>query len=835
VAPRLPPLLQRVVRRVAPLAERHAPALALARADLGLGRAWARQRGAVEAALGAATADALGRALVAVAERDPPVARALAAALPDLLARVPLAARGRLLRAVQAVGAELPAAALSVARALPELLPELDDQALAGHLDEALRLWAQSPRRAESFLRRESRAGQAAAAAARPGVGFDEVQRTMSLYARAHCGEDVTVRIGTDRVGAYTDGRHVHLPERVDTFGDRRDHLVYRVLTARSAGYIEFGTLDLRLDGIPGAWPEARPGELEPERMLRGFSNPSLARDLFLLLEGARVEAQVRRTYPGVARDMDEVDAAWRPDPPPLGGRAPAEAAAAGLAHLVLGWTIPDAPPAVVAAAEAAGAALPSLREPGARVEDVVRAMLGVWPAFDGLLRRVQPESLGRRAPRGEPGRPPGAGRGGEEPGSGDVRAATPVDPTEQLPYTPLPRGPLQGDLRMESLPVEEREVEDRARRIAAALGEAPAELRRARARAREELSYEQMAAALDRQVAPGGPVRADAERPEAPAPARAGPGSALAAEAAPTGVVARWPEWDTTIDDHKPDWVQVREYRLEPGGREFIDRVRAQHGPLVAAVRRSFEALRPDAMARERGLVDGDELDVERAVLERVERRAGGPAEGRVYQRRRPRDREVGVAFLVDLSSSTNEVLEGGARRILDVEKEALFVAAEAVSALGDACAIWGWSGYGRQEVAFYVAKELDEPWDDAAQSRVGRMSWKMENRDGAAIRHATARMARWPVRVKLLVLLSDGRPLDCGCDQYADRYAQEDTRAALLEARAKGVRPFCITVDPQGQRYLERMYGEGGFVVIDRVEALPRRLPGLLRRLTR
>ena len=109
------------------------------------------------------------------------------------------------------------------------------------------------------------------------------------------------------------------------------------------------------------------------------------------------------------------------------------------------------------------------------------------------------------------------------------------------------------------------------------------------------------------------------------------------------------------------------------------------------------------------------------------------------------------------------------------------------------------------------------------------------MENRDGAAIRHATKKLSEWPARVKLLVLLSDGKPLDCGCDHYSDFYAQEDTRVALTEARSVGIHPFCITVDPHGQDYLARMYGEHGYTVIDRVEALPDRLPRIYRRLTR
>ena len=207
----------------------------------------------------------------------------------------------------------------------------------------------------------------------------------------------------------------------------------------------------------------------------------------------------------------------------------------------------------------------------------------------------------------------------------------------------------------------------------------------------------------------------------------------------------------------------------------------------------------------------------------ERIERRAGGVSPGRIYMRRERLERDVAVAFLVDMSSSTNEVVNEHTKRVMDVAKEAVVVIADAVDAIGDACAIWGFSGYGRDQVAFYVAKEFEEPFDDTIRERVGRISWKMENRDGAAIRHATTRLQTHRARIKLLILLSDGKPLDCGCDRYQDRYAQEDTRMALLEARKAGIHPFCITVDPRGAQYLGHMYGPESFTVIDRVDSLP------------
>ena len=64
-----------------------------------------------------------------------------------------------------------------------------------------------------------------------------------------------------------------------------------------------------------------------------------------------------------------------------------------------------------------------------------------------------------------------------------------------------------------------------------------------------------------------------------------------------------------------------------------------------------------------------------------------------------------------------------------------------------------------------------------------------------GVAIRHLTGLLAAQPRRHKLLVTLSDGRPDDFG-DEYRGRYGIEDTRRALLEAREKGIRSYCVTI---------------------------------------
>jgi nitric oxide reductase activation protein len=297
---------------------------------------------------------------------------------------------------------------------------------------------------------------------------------------------------------------------------------------------------------------------------------------------------------------------------------------------------------------------------------------------------------------------------------------------------------------------------------------------------------------------------------------------------------VRLYPEWDYQIEDYKDDWCRVIEERLPEGSSVFADETLARHGTLVNGLKRQFQRIRREELEKLRRQAEGDELDLEALTEALIERRSGHPPSERLYIKRQKQLRDVAVAFLVDLSSSTHQSVQGGARTILDIEKESLLLMAEALESLGDPYAIYGFSGYGRQKVSFYVAREFGEPYTRQVRDRVGGMTGRLENRDGAAIRHAVRKLMAQPARVRLLFLLSDGRPLDCGCRQYVERYAQEDTRMALREARMQGVHPFCITVDRFAQRYLSRMYGQVHYTIIDQVTALPGRLPVIYRRLT-
>jgi len=48
------------------------------------------------------------------------------------------------------------------------------------------------------------------------------------------------------------------------------------------------------------------------------------------------------------------------------------------------------------------------------------------------------------------------------------------------------------------------------------------------------------------------------------------------------------------------------------------------------------------------------------------------------------------------------------------------------------------------------------------------------------------------------------------------------------------KGINPFCITVDSRGKEYLEYIFGNVSFIIIDDVNALPVKLTETYKNLT-
>jgi hypothetical protein len=325
--------------------------------------------------------------------------------------------------------------------------------------------------------------------------------------------------------------------------------------------------------------------------------------------------------------------------------------------------------------------------------------------------------------------------------------------------------------------------------------------------------------------------------------------------------------EWDFRADGYKPRWCIVRQKIMAEGDPGYYGSTLHSYGPLVDQIRRQFELMVPEVFRKVRKLEDGAEIDIDDVIEAFVDIRTGvGPSE-KLYWRRNKIQRDVAVVFLLDTSASTAEAIdesrkvvddweapgdpleymawlknrrgEGNRRtykRIIDLEKEAVVLLIHALEAIGDMYGIYSFSGYGRENVEFYIVKDVNEEFSEKVKCRIDRIAPLHATRMGPAIRHATSKLETQEARTKLLFLISDGRPQDRGYSREGveKEYAVHDTRMALDEAQSKDITAFCLTVDKNGHDYLKTMCQDIGYEVLDDIHALPQRLLYLYRRLT-
>jgi nitric oxide reductase NorD protein len=526
-----------------------------------------------------------------------------------------------------------------------------------------------------------------------------------------------------------------------------------------------------------------------------------LLRDLYLLAEAAAVDAQLVRMFPRLAPDIREARREAATRRPVIRRPSRRELAAACLLHTLL-LAEPDVPPPPFAAFGTPEASR-------AWAQDQHRTLAGLTGPYRGMAPvPLWGEALGDPEPT-----PTAAATDEGSPPPGRVRA---------LPRRPRPRDGSadEEDAEPGMWMVRADDLQEKA--------EDPAGLQRPADR--------------DQQADPGELADGLSELPEARLVRRPGRvAEALVGQepirrapvvsSAPGAGGLAYPEWDWQASVYRPHAAVVRERTAAAGDVAWVETTLRRHSAMIRAVRRDFERLRPRRMAHRRQ-AEGAELDIDALVAGWADRRADGVADERYYVDVRPGRRDAAIMLLVDASASTDGWVIAD-RRIIDVEKETLLVASEALATLGDPHAMLAFASAGPSRVTVQVLKRFDEAaGTEDVRRRIAGLEPDGYTRAGAAIRHATAGLMRQSARHRLLLLISDGRPNDI--DRYEGRYGVEDTRAAVAEARLQGVHLHCLTVDREAPRYATRIFGRDS-AVLSRAERLPGVLTALLRELVK
>jgi nitric oxide reductase NorD protein len=662
-----------------------------------------------------------------------------------------------------------------------------------------------------SYFSLETRGSYDALHTGSTGLSLDTIQHLLRLYVEALTGREVEIAplAAVPDEARIGDGRTIHLPSLVNEFGDEElDFRLYKVLAAHGAGQIEFGTYEqdgmLRhayaaiqetydpknVDAIdafalpdemvqinPQAVEEPRssiPANVDYRAVLQLFPAVQLARRIFGTLENGRIDRRLRHAYRGLRRDLDLIREHLKPGRPRI-TELPATMVPFELLFQItlLGGAREDARHfygQVISELEIIVA--DHLTSAESSITDTLIATSRVYELFKSTI-------------------------------------------------------PTEDSVQQVETEQEESQAEDDPAASSERMKQRQNQRMPERRDARELFNaWNEPSPEGDPDELTGAESWSESESPE---------------QTLSEGEVAfNYDEWDRELTDHRLGWCRVVEKRVKDGDAQFVDQTKERHKGVISSIRHQFQLMKPENLTRVTNEVDGEEFDLNAVIDYVIDRRADGHQSERIYTKRLRRRRDVAVSFLLDQSSSTARTIgrhplqpyTRPGRRIIEIEKEGLVLMSEALEAVGDVYSINGFTSEGRRNVKFYVVKDFGEKYSDEVKRRIGGITYQNNTRLGAAIRHATAKLAKQDARTRLLIVLSDGRPYD---HDYGDaRYAREDSREALRQAKNEGITPFCITIDRESESELKDLYGEIGYTIIDDVLTLPERLPGIYRRLT-
>lgn len=726
-------------------------------------------------------------------------------------------------------------------------------------------------------------------------VELATLRHMLRLYCQALAGRSIELHdlgqllekeIGWSRTDvATTDGTVIFLPATIDRFDEAAENFAFlKVMLTQQTGHLEFGSFEFeyrrpstRFDDLRPklmAVPEYhdhdhgheadhdRPSVTELTRFFKLFPHKRSALDIFSLLESSRVEARVMHEYPGLAKLYERQRQrvlALRPEIIFLPAR---EALIEFMIRLSLGATEIKIPTNCRTMGRDLRRLMSLIAEVGATVEDCAEATLRIY----NLLARVKNAHLeedefsvfdagwknsshSSRLNRSNHWSDEEAGRIG-------LRLPSLVD-RERDYLSPAPID-YRGEFRPELAQLLTRPQVNAREQRKSLTAEQVAELLRAQRKPQRRDSDEQgeerdpetekMVHNLVRELERRDPRMQSVKR-NLSNQAEEDAGPLIAAQ--PNTFL--YDEWNVFQNVYRNRWCRVWEKTMVPGDLNFYRETLARHRGLLKQIRGEFEQVVPELYRKEKRVPDGADHDLDAAIEAITELRAGISPSEKIFWRHHKIDRDLAVAFLLDMSGSTGEAIGRGNdessfagagleperrhRRIIDVEKEAIVLMMDALESIGDRYGVYGFSGHGRENVEFYVIKGLDEEFSPDIAKRLGRISPLHATRMGPAIRHTTAKLRQEATRSKFLFLISDGRPQDRGYSQEDSEkhYAVQDTRAAFAEARREGIQPFCLTVDKEGNDYLRVMMDDFSYEVLADVSLLPERLPQLYRKLTR
>ena len=713
-----------------------------------------------------------------------------------------------------------------------------------------------------------------------PGVSLDSIRPLLETYCLALSGRRTTIISPRESAGASPADCTMYLASFVSRYTTKPDNFAwYKVAATHQIAHVEFASHHIEAGGVAELGQELGISPRSPIRhndrpglaaFLERFESPRLALDIFTMVEDARIDGLIKRHYRGIASAVGRTQDEALEARPPLSPSRHRDALLEILARLSLGrpgrWPVPASLlPRLHLAARIMNEVL---AEGGYTASDSAAATMRLYRLFGGLptgdvpagpwdtfdTGQIPPEILNlsledvTRMLKDLPGGIDTSPH--DSPATVAYRGTHQPEATPETPTANSGTENAEGPSDSAEQPADGASEEDDKTSILTVAFEGETRTEDAQVFGAATANLEETAMASGRKEV----IPADTD--EEGALEKDGPLSFL------------YDEWDYRSGDYRLDWCRVRQVPLDEGSPDFFEEVLEEHEQLAKRLGRRFEELNPENSHKVKRLPDGEDYDLDAVVDAVIARKAGSSIDPRVYWRRNKAEREVSVAFLLDMSSSTVEYINRiqgvplqmvsvtehrdysdwlkanpdtrirpmEFKRIIDLEKESTVLLIRALEMVGDSYAIYGFSGHGRTNVEFYPIKDFGEPLSDRVKGRIDTITPMQGTRMGPAIRHTVSRLKLCNTKSRILFLISDGRPEDHGYGKHGLQrdYAAQDTRMALLEAKRSGITPFCLTVDRAGHDYLGAICEDMSYEVVCDIESLPLCLPTLYSKLT-
>jgi len=705
------------------------------------------------------------------------------------------------------IDAVSPAAAQEFVASVRKLLDDMSEVFLPHWIDKGLSILSIDTAAGLHYFALESSAAGNERLRWQNAVRFDDCRRELSIFAHAVAGKKQTLYDTGEKMNADAndtadypsgDGETIFLPPFIadaeSRYGNSRR---YRTAAAHQAGHVAYGTYSRQLGTIIAR--------------LKNLPQPYLALDIFTILEDGRIDRSLGLEFPGLRRDIaDSIGEEMRRRPQTAD--LPTQKV---FIEALLQWTVGHL-------------CCRRVTDGLTQFTDPINGLLSAgyekaqtaWDSYI-LARRVYDHISswdGQHAytpmiPLSFRGHLDLDLRGGI--GSPEVfpGAVTDADGTEKGLY-PVPAEELKAILQKAGVPEDLRLIND------------------------EDFDGQGLFVSDLKGIKGKGLRNISADmNPDA-----AGlPAVSIRQTAAQSAGPYYYDEWDYLANTYRRNWCRLLEWHMDPAESNRVDDISEIHRDLILKVRKQFQRIRPTQLEVVRRVDWGDEIDFPALVEGIVDRKSGTAPSDKVFTRKEKKVRQTATLFLLDMSASTSEQIpvdtgqQSLKKTIIDIEVESLVVLMEALEALSDQYGIYGFSGYGREQVDFYRIKDFADTYSSELKQRIGAIAPKQGTRMGPVIRHAAAKLRKIEADQRIMLLLSDGYPQDhdYGEDRRSNDYGLHDTMMALLEAKKEGIQPFCITVDQSGNDYLRKMCDPATYLVIKDIRSLPEMLPKIVESL--